>query len=199
MPACGFFVPVQVQLGDVRPPPPDAPSSLLPVADIRQHWQQQQQLQQQDDTAAAADGAGDMAVPSLAAVPSWLSSGPGLHAVREALQPGTPLEWYREGVWLPVVVLHCSLAYSRQPDALQALLREGFEAARDPQAAATAEPQLEPSMQLPGWQPLTANTRVATVLLLTGGEQVGVGVCVRALQRFSVCLQHVCLSDPCNG
>lgn len=154
-------------LGNVRPTPPAELSSLLPISDILQHWQQQQQA---TDTAAAEAEAEQDTDMLVEAVSSWLSSWRGLRALSDILRPGSLLE-YRDkgGDWVPVVVLHCSLAYMRQPEALQALLQEGF---HTPAAdAAAAEPR-RGGVDLPGWQQLKPNTRLATLLLLNTGQEV---------------------------
>lgn len=155
---------MQVSLGDVRPAPSPELSSLLPISDIRQHWQQQQQQQSADGPAAA--GQGD-ALP-LEAVSSWLSSGAGLRGLSESLRPGTLLEYSRDGVWVPVVVVSCSLAYSREPQGLQAVLAAGF-------TAAVAGGVFEPTgsgVELPPWQVPGPKSRVATVMLLDPGSEV---------------------------
>jgi hypothetical protein len=139
-------------------------SSLLPISDIQQHWQQQQQ---QVAAPAAAARPGDP-LP-CAAVTSWLSSGPGLRVLSEALKPGTLLEYRRDGVWVPVLVVSCSLAYSRQPEGLQAVLAAGFA------AAAAGAGAVEPAgsvVELPPWQAPGPKARVATVMLLAPGGEV---------------------------
>jgi hypothetical protein len=171
----------QLPLGNIRPLPPSEVASLLPTKDILQHWQKQQQQQQQpngtaDPAAAAAAGAGaesadaDCPLPA-GAVSSWLSSAPGLHALSVALRPGSLLEYQRDGVWMPALVLHCSLAYSRQPDAVQAVLQQGFaQGAANP---ADAELPGQYSLELPPWQELGPDERIATLLLLNPGDEVG--------------------------
>lgn len=164
---------MQRKLGDVRPQPPVELVSLLPVAQISQHWQQQQQHSAGGDAAAV-----DTPLPA-GAVSSWLCTAEGLRALSEVLRPGSLLEYQKtEGLpWVPAVVLHCSLAYSRQPGALQALLQEGFAAGAD--AAAAAEPVVAAGqhMPLPPWQQVAPDARVATVLLLNSADAAQVGWC----------------------
>lgn len=156
----------------MRPTPPAELSSLLPVSDVLQHWQQQQQATNTAAAAAEAEAAAaaqDADMP-VEAVSSWLSSWRGLRALSDVLRPGSLLEYQdKGGDWVPVVVLHCSLTYMRQPEALQALLQEGFDT--PPADAAAAEPG-RGAVDLPGWQPLKPNKRLATLLLLNTGQEV---------------------------
>lgn len=153
-----MLLPLQVRLGNVRPAAPEDLASLLPPSTIQQ---QSQQL-------------ADAGQPLTGTLQAWLGTGPGLRCLSQALRPGSLLEYCRDGVWVPVLVLSCSLAYSRQPAALQAWLREGFAAGAAGGAAAAAVPP-EPTDgcgELPPWQELGLHARVATVLLLDPGNEV---------------------------
>jgi hypothetical protein len=98
-----------------------------------------------------------------------LSTGAGLRGLSESLRPGTLLECSRDRVWVPAVVISCSLAYSRQPEGLQAVLAAGFAAAG---AAAEAVEPAGSGVELPPWQVPGPKARVATVMLLSPGGEV---------------------------
>jgi hypothetical protein len=81
-------------------------------------------------------------------------------------------------VWVPGVVLHRSLAYCRQPQQLQSLLQRGFATGDTLRAAPTVAAAVEPTgpmMELPEWQELNTQSRLATLLLLDPQEEVGWG------------------------
>jgi hypothetical protein len=154
---------LQVRLGIVRPAAPGGLVSLLsPSTTILQ--QQAQQVQPEP---------ADAAQPSPEALQAWLGTAAGLRCLSQALRPGSLLEYCRDGVWVPVVVVSCSLAYSRQPDALQAWLQEGFTAGGAAAAGAAAPPEPTDSCgELPAWRQLGLHAHVATVLLLDPGSEV---------------------------
>lgn len=155
----------------MRPAPPAKLLSLLPISNIWNHWQQQQQQQGDAAVAAAAPG-GEPPLPPPSAVSSWLCSGPGLHALSDVLRPGSLLERLSttSGRWEPVVVVHSSLAYTRQASALHALLQEGFATSAEDAAAAEPGVVTGESVQLPAWQQVDGNARIALVLALNAED-----------------------------
>lgn len=81
-------------------------------------------------------------------------------------------------MWVPGVVLHSSLAYCRQPQQLQSLLQRGFATGDTLRTAPTVAAAVEPTgpmMELPEWQELNTQSRLATLLLLDPQEEVGGG------------------------